>query len=106
MFVVDLKGDNLINENTKKQHRYNAIVDYEFFERIGKCAHKREAVAIWNIACDVEGHAKPSRHKAHEEKTREADFVEVFRIQKQVRYAQQFPKTARDHGKKNNPTQK
>ena len=37
------------------------------------------------------------------EKTCEVNFVEIFRIQKQVGYSEIFSKTSRDHGEKNNP---
>ncbi len=48
-------------------------------------------------------HAKAGRHDAHDEETREAHLVQVFRVKEEVGDAQVFPKIPGDHGEQNNP---
>ena len=62
-------------------------------------------MAIRNIAGDVEGHCKTSGEQPHDKKTHEANFVQIFGIEKQVRNAEVFAKVSGDHGEQNNPAQ-
>jgi hypothetical protein len=48
---------------------------------------------------------KPRGYKPHYKKAREADFVKVFRIEKQVWDAEVFPEASRHHREEDHPAE-
>ena len=62
-------------------------------------------MAVGNVTRDVKGHAETSSRYPDDAKACEVDFVEIFRIEKQVRDAEVFPEVAGDHREENDPAQ-
>jgi hypothetical protein len=60
-------------------------------------------VAIINIACDVERGRKTGDNHTHYEKTSEVYFIEILRVEEEIRNAQVFPETTSDHSKEYDP---
>jgi hypothetical protein len=62
-------------------------------------------VAIGNITGNVKGSGKSGGYKSHNKEASEIHFVQILRVEKEIRYTQVFAETAGDHGKENNPAQ-
>jgi len=101
--IIDLKCNDLINVGDQKGYGNQAIVNRKFFEGTRQGANKCKPVAIRNVTGNVESHGKTGSKNTHDHEAHETDFVEVFRIEKEVRDAQVFTKVTGNHGKKNKP---
>jgi hypothetical protein len=62
-------------------------------------------VAIVDIAGNLEGRGKSGAGQPHNKEAGEINFVKIFRIEKEVGYAQVFTEAAGDHGKEYNPAE-
>jgi hypothetical protein len=57
-----------------------------------------------DITADMKGRYKSGRYQANQKETAEVNFIQVFGIQKQIRYSQVFAETACDHSEQDHPT--
>ncbi|MCU0354854.1 MAG: hypothetical protein MUD08_14125 [Cytophagales bacterium] len=58
---------------------------------------------IENVAGDVEGHGEPAQGHAEDEQTAETDVVVVFRVEEQVRDAEQRTELLHHHAEQHHP---
>jgi hypothetical protein len=105
VFVVFLKGNDLIKISADKKNGHYAIIDRKLCKRPRKCSNKREAVTIINVTCNMKGGGESRNGDTQDKETGKVHFIQVFGIKKKVGYAQVFAKTSGDHGKQHNPTQ-
>jgi hypothetical protein len=60
-------------------------------------------MSVCYVAGNVKCHGKSGNCCTYNKETHEVYFIEVFRVEEEVRYAEVFAKTARYHSEQNNP---